>query len=98
MSAGLYPMSTICEWLGKRPDELARVIKEDGLPVINVPTKGKQVPKCALLGLHRWVTKRSVNAAMTVEELEAELDRAAAKVAARLRAKAERKQAREVAA
>ncbi len=98
MSAGLYPMSTICEWLGKKPTEMARVIEEDGLPVINVPTRQKQVQKCSLLGLHRWVTKRSVNAAITVDDLEAELDRAAAKVAARLKAKAQRKQGREVAA
>lgn len=95
MSAGLYPMSTICEWLGKRPDEMTRVIEEDGLPVINVPTKQKTVHKCSLLGLHRWVTKRSVNAAITVDDLEHELDCAAAKVAARLRAKAARRQAKE---
>lgn len=98
MSAGLYPMSTVCEWLGKKPTEMARVIEEDGLPVIKVPTPQKQVQKCSLLALHRWVTKRSVNAAITVDDLEAELDRAAAKVAARLKAKAERKQSREVAA
>lgn len=78
MSAGLYPARVVAEFLGKKPSEIPAMIEEDELPVIQVPAKTRSTPKVALLGLHRWLGKRSKNGALTVEELERELDRCAA--------------------
>jgi hypothetical protein len=91
MIVGLLPMTTVAEWLGKRPEEMARVVAEDRLPAINVPTASKQVRKVSVMALHRWVKKRSVNEAPTLEELEEELQRASERIAARVQAKRERK-------
>ena len=83
MSAGLYSLHVVAEFLGKRPEDLTAMIKDDGLPVIKVPTATRHAQKVSLLGLHGWLVKRSVNTPLTVDELEEELDRAAAALAAR---------------
>lgn len=87
MIVGLLPMTTVAEWLGKRPEDMPRVVKEDRLPVINVPTASKQVQKVSVMALHRWVKRRSVNEPPTLEELEEELIRAAQRVVERRRGK-----------
>lgn len=87
MSAGLYSLGVIAEFLGKRPEEISTLIKDDGLPAIKVPTPTKNAQKVSLLAFHRWLAARSLNDPLTVDDLEQELDRAATAVADRLRAK-----------
>jgi hypothetical protein len=87
-------MSIVAEFLGKRPEQMKSVIELDGLPVINSPCETKAVPKCSLLGLHRWLSQRSQNSALTVDELERELERAADAVRQRNEARKQRKEAR----
>lgn len=85
-------MSVVAAFLGKRPEQMASVIKHDGLPVINSPCETKTVPKCSLVGLHRWLSGRSQNRALTLDELEIELDRVCAELSRR---KAEKRKPRE---
>lgn len=91
--SGLIPMSTVAEFLGKKPEQMRAVIELDGLPVINAPAETKTVPKCALLSLHRWLCARSRGTALTVDELERELERAADAVRRRREVKRQRRQA-----
>lgn len=74
MSQGLYSVQQVRRYLGVRADEVARMIKEDGLPVFKQPGAKKLVTKITLHGLHGWMKARHSGAAfMTVEELAAEI-------------------------
>lgn len=92
--SGLIPMSVVAEFLGKRPGEMRSVVELDGLPVILVPAETRPLPKVSLIGLHGWLRSRSQNAALSVDELEMEIERAAAAVRARAAARKGRKEAR----
>lgn len=80
MNAGLYTVAEIARYFGSRPQDVARMIEEDGLPACSMPGAKKPVTKVTLHGLHGWMAGRhSGGAFMTVEELAAEI--AAANVA-----------------
>ena len=84
MSAGLYPMSVVAAYLGKRAGDMRRLMTEDGLPVIMVPTRQKMLPKVPLVSLYKWLMKRSSGAVvLSLEELASELDRAGARLTAK---------------
>lgn len=91
MRAGLYPLSVIAEFLGQRPPEMAARIELDKLPAIEVPSATRPVKKVALLALHGWLAERTANRPLTVEQLEAELERCSEAVLRRHQAKAARK-------
>ena len=95
MNAGPYARATVAEFLGIREEDVGRLIREDGLPTISIPAKTRPAEKITLLGFHRWLQGRSRNAALTVDELELELHRAAERVAKRRQGKKARKEAKE---
>jgi len=95
MNAGPYARATVAEFLGIREEHVGRLIREDGLPTLSIPAKTRPAEKITLLGLHRWLHGRSRNAALTVDELELELHRAAERVAKRRQGKKARKEAKE---
>lgn len=77
MSRGLYTVAEIARYFGTRPQEVARMAEEDGLPVVKLPGAKQQVKKVTLHGLHEWMKPRhSGTAFMTVEELAAEIEAA----------------------
>lgn len=96
MTAGPYARATVAEFLGIREEQIGVLIREDSLPAISIPAKTRPVDKITLLGLHRWLQGRSKNSALTVDELEMELHRAAQRVAARRHGKKTRKVAKGV--
>lgn len=75
--SGLLPLSLVASFLHQPLRKMEALIEEDGLPAVNVPTDKKQVRKVPFLAFHKWLKKRSVNQALTVEELEEEMLRVA---------------------
>lgn len=74
MSVGLYTVAHVAAYLGKRPQEVAKMIDRDGLPAVNLPGEARVVRKITLHGLHRWLSERAVGGRfMTVDELAREL-------------------------
>lgn len=74
MSQGLYTVQQVRRYLGVRPQDVARMIKEDGLPVVTLPSAQRPVKKVTLHGLHGWLAARhSGTAFMSVEQLAAEI-------------------------
>jgi len=69
----LLTQKSIAFYLGKKPTDIPRVIREDGLPAVRVPTKGGTVQRIPLHGFHRWLAARSENDVPTLQELRAEL-------------------------
>lgn len=79
MSRGLYTVAQIARYFGSRPQEVARMIAEDGLPVVTLPGAARPVRKITLHGLHGWLSARhSGTAFMAVDELAAEIEAAQA--------------------
>lgn len=77
MSAGLYTVAQVARYFGSRPQEVARMIRDDGLPVVELPCEKKLVRKITLHGLHGWLSARhSGKAFMTVPQLAAEIEAA----------------------
>jgi|GEM_PF-1887727 len=75
--SGLYTVAQIARYFGSRPQEVARMIKEDGLPAVKLPGGKKLVTKITLHGLHGWLAARhSGTAFMSVEQLAAEIEAA----------------------
>lgn len=72
---GLYTIAQIARYLGTRPQEVSRMIKEDALPVVKLPGEKQPVKKITLHGLHGWLaTRHSGTEFMTVEQLAAEIE------------------------
>lgn len=75
--SGLYTVAQIARYFGSRPQEVARMIKEDGLPAVELPGPARLVKKITLHGLHGWLAQRhSGTAFMTVDQLAAEIEAA----------------------
>lgn len=74
MSQGLYTKRQIANYLRCREQEVARMVKDDALPVVRIPCAQRPVDKITLHGLHGWLSDRASGAAfMSVEELAAEI-------------------------
>lgn len=73
MSMGLYSREVVAAWLGKRVEEIERMIEEDGLAV-KMPSAERVRHKFSATQLTAWLNKRS-NRRWTVEEVIAELER-----------------------
>ena len=71
MSVGLYSREVVAAMLGKRVEEIERMIEEDGLPAVKMPSAEH---KFSATQLTAWLNKRS-NRRWTVEEVIAELER-----------------------
>lgn len=77
--SGLYTVAQIARYFGSRPQEVARMIEEDALPVVELPGAKRLVKKVTLHGLHGWLAARhSGTAFMSVEQLAAEIEAAQA--------------------
>lgn len=73
--SGLYTVAQIARYFGSRPQEVARMIKEDGLPAVELPGPSRLVKKITLHGLHEWLSARhSGRAFMSVDQLAAEIE------------------------
>ena len=77
MSQGIYSTHEVAKYLRVRPQDVARMIAEDGLPCLKLPGKKTPVPKIALTPLRDWLAARHGGAAFcTVEQLAAEIEMA----------------------
>lgn len=75
--SGLYTVAQIARYFGSRPQEVARMIAEDGLPAVKLPGEKRPVKKITLHGLHEWLSARhSGTAFMSVDQLAAEIEAA----------------------
>lgn len=97
MISGPMSMRLIREFLGKSDAEIARLIKEDGLPAQETWSDNKPIRKVFFYPLLTWLNKGAVNVAWTAELLEKELERAQKAIEARDVARREAKQARQAA-
>jgi hypothetical protein len=79
MSLGLYSRDVVAAWLGKRVDELERMVREDRFPAIQLPAPQRVRYKFSLSQMVVWLNERST-ARWTIEQLEDELDRVAARM------------------
>lgn len=73
MSVGLYSREVVAAMLGKRVEEIERMIEEDGLAV-KMPSAERVRHKFSAPQLTAWLNKRS-NRRWTVDEVIAELER-----------------------
>lgn len=74
VNGGLYSAAQVARYLNVRPQELARMIKDDALPVVTLPGAKRPVVKITLHGLHGWLRARhSGSDFMTVDQLAAEI-------------------------
>lgn len=74
MSQGLYSIAQVARYLECRPQEVARMIKDDALPVVKLPSAKRLVQKITLHGLHEWLSGRCSGAAfITVDQLAVEI-------------------------
>lgn len=55
--SGLRKKSEIARYLGKPPEEVERMMDEDGLPYVRLPGKEKPAPRFRLRDFHRWLQK-----------------------------------------
>lgn len=74
MSMGLYSREVVAAWLGKRVEEIGRMIEEDDLPAVKMPSAERARHKFSATQLTAWLNKRS-NRRWTVDEVIAELER-----------------------
>lgn len=75
--SGLYTVAQVARYFGCRPQEVARMIREDDLPVVKLPGAKNIVRKITLHGLHEWLSQRhSGSGFMTVDQLAAEMEAA----------------------
>ena len=74
MSMGLYSREVVAAWLGKRVEEIERMIEEDDLPAVKMPSAERVRHKFSATQLTAWLNKRS-NRRWTVDEVIAELER-----------------------
>lgn len=72
--AMLYPISTIARYLRVKRDAVIRMIEEDGLPAVRIPTRTKHVRKVPLRPFHLWLYQGSENTATSLEDLRTDLD------------------------
>jgi hypothetical protein len=77
MSRGLYTVAEVARYLAMRPQEVARMIKDDALPAVKLPSAKREVMKITLHGLHEWMSGRHSGARfMSVEDLAMEIEAA----------------------
>lgn len=95
MISGPMPLRLIRELLGKSDAEIARLIKEDGLPVQETWSATKPMQKVFFFPLLKWLNKGAINQAWTRETLEQEIERAQQAIDLRDAARKLSKQARE---
>lgn len=88
--AGLYSLSVIAEFLGQKPEDMSERIRLDGMPAIEVPGNTRPIRKVSLLAFHDWLSRRSANAALTPDQLAAELERCEQAVLRRHQIKAQK--------
>lgn len=75
MSGGLYSKAAVARWMGKRPQDIQKLIDQDGLPAVPVPTDTRLEDRIPLHGLHEWCRARSKGSAfMKVEQLAREME------------------------
>ena len=67
--AMLYPITTIAHFLHVKASAVSRMIDQDGLPAIRVPTDRKNIRKIPLRQFHSWLSKRSENIVPSLDEL-----------------------------
>lgn len=70
-------METVAAWLGKRAEEVKRMVEEDGLPALPLMSEKRTRLKFAASGLTSWLNRRAKNQRLTIDEVIAELDRCA---------------------
>ena len=75
MILGLIPLILVALYLGKRYDDMTDLIAEDEFPVVKVPTKRKSIRKVSLESLHWWLSRRTENQPLTIEQLSRDLER-----------------------
>ncbi len=76
MSMGLYSREVVAAWLGKKVEELERMIGEDGFPAVPVPSGQRIRHKFSAEQMVVWLNKRG-GVRWTVEQLINELERCA---------------------
>ena len=74
MSAGLYTLEAVATFLGKKREEIKRMIEEDALPSVKLPSSQREGHKFSASQLAVWLNKRGATR-WSVDEVIAELDR-----------------------
>jgi hypothetical protein len=72
---GLMTISEVAAYFRMRAADVLRLIREDGLPVIELPGKARPVRKVSPMALHGWVVRHSKGEVLGLEDFLAELGR-----------------------
>ena len=67
MSGGLMTTSEVAAYFRVRPDDVIRMVQEDGLPAIELPGKTRPVRKFSAMALHGWVVRHSKGEPIALE-------------------------------
>jgi len=75
MSVGLYSREVVAVFLGKKVEEVERMIDEDDLPAVPLMSEKRTRHKFSATQLTAWLNKRAKGQRWTVDQVIAELDR-----------------------
>ena len=67
----LIPVSTICRFLGKKPEDAGHLI-DCGLPVARIPGERKNTPRVVPSAFIRWIAER-LGGTARAEDIERDL-------------------------
>lgn len=71
---GLLTLRAVARYLGKRDQDVAKLIDLDGLPAVRLPAEKRIARRIPLHGLHRWLSERCEGSEfITVDELAREI-------------------------
>jgi hypothetical protein len=94
MISGPISRRVLCELLGKTDAALETLIKDDALPVLQMPGETRSKAKVYFSPLLAWMNSKTTGQAWTEAQLEAELRRAIDRLRVLDEAKRKRKAAR----
>lgn len=75
MRGTLYPVADLAVWMRCPREEVERLVKDDGLPIVDLPGGTRPKIKFAPRALCKWLNSRSTEA-WTIDELIEDIDRA----------------------
>ena len=67
MKGGLYNTSEVASYLGVDAEDVVRMAREDGLPVITLPGKKRPIRRFSALALYHWMVGRSAGTPIGLE-------------------------------
>lgn len=73
-TGGLLTITEVAGYLRVRPDDVLRMVEEDGLPVIELPGKTRPLKKFSAMALHKWLVRHSKGEPVGLDDFLREIE------------------------